>query len=175
MNDKLKGTLRTAWNEPRHFFFWLTSVSLLGFIAIAVSMTAGRISLLTMAEVRVLVTVLAFAALGCFLGVVVGIPCFILAWIPPVRRLFVWLLGRRWLALGCLVTLVALFYAIEDWRGRHAWQSFKREREAKGERFDWAGMAPAPVRKEQNFFETPLWEDLHFVETNGTTGWSDTN
>jgi len=130
---------------------------------------------LTMAEVRVLVTVLAFAALGCFLGVVVGIPCFILAWIPPVRRRFVWLLSRRWLALGCLITLVALFYAIEDWRGRRAWQSFKREQEAKGERFDLAGLAPPVVPKDQNFFETPLWQDLRFVETNGTTVWSDTN
>ncbi len=175
MNDRLRSILHTAWNKPRHFFFWLTMIGLLGFIVIAVCMMAGQTSLLTTAGMHALVTVLAFAALGCILGVAVGIPCFILAWIPPVRRLLVWLLGRRWLALGCLITLVALFYAIEDWRGRHAWQSFKCEREAKGERFDWASLAPPPVPKEQNFFETPLWDDLHFVQTNGTTVWSDTN
>ena len=118
---------------------------------------------------------LAFVALGCILCFVVSIPAFILAWIPPVRRLFSWLLRRRFLVLGCLVTLVALFYAVEDWRGRRAWQNYKREREAKGERFDWASLAPPPVPNDQNFFETPLWNDLHFVETNGVTVWSDTN
>ena len=93
----------------------------------------------------------------------VSVPAFILAWIPPVRRLFSWLLRRRFLVLGCLVTLVALFYAVEDWRGRRAWQNFKREREAKGERFDLASFIPPPVPNDQNFFETPLWTDMHFV------------
>ncbi|MCX6928795.1 MAG: hypothetical protein NT154_37120 [Verrucomicrobia bacterium] len=175
MNDKLKSTLHTAWEEPRHFFFWLTLLGLLGFIAITVGMTVNTPNLSTLAGVRVLVTVLAFAAVGCILGVVVGIPCFILAWIPPVRQRFVWLLRRRWLALACFITLVALFYAIEDWRGRSAWQSFKREQEAKGERFDLVSLAPPVVPRDQNFFETPLWQDLHFVETDGTTVWSDTN
>ena len=176
MNDKLRSTLHTAWEEPRHFFFWLTLLGLLGFVAIAVGMTVNTPNLLlTMAQARVLVTVLAFAALGCILGVVVGIPCFILAWIPPVRRGLASLLWRRWLALACFVTLIALFYAVEDWRGRHAWLSFKREREAKGERFDLTSLAPPAVPNDQNFFETPLWQDLRFVETNGTTVLSDTN
>ena len=100
---------------------------------------------------------LAFVALGCILCFLVSIPAFILAWIPPVRRLFSWLLRRRFLVLGCLVTLVALFYAIEDWRGRQAWQSYKRAWEAKGERFDLASFVPPPVPDDQNFFETPLW------------------
>ena len=60
---------------------------------------------------------LAFVALGCVLCFLVSVPAFILAWIPPVRRLFSWLLRWRFLVLGCLVTLVALFYAVEDWRG----------------------------------------------------------
>jgi hypothetical protein len=105
----------------------------------------------------------------------VSLPAFILAWIPPVRRLFSWLLRRRFLVLGCLVTLVALFYAMEDWRGQRAWQNYKRAWEAKGERFDMASLVPAPVPDDQNFFETPLWSDLHFVQTNGITVWSDTN
>ena len=106
---------------------------------------------------------LAFVALGCILCFLVSIPAFILAWIPPVRRLFSWLLRRRFLVLGCLVTLVALFYAVENWRGRRAWQSYKRAREAKGERFDLASFVPPPVPTDQNFFETPLWNDLRFV------------
>ena len=35
MNDKLRSILHTAWNEPRHFFFWLAMLSICGFAAIA--------------------------------------------------------------------------------------------------------------------------------------------
>ena len=97
MNDKLRSILHTAWNEPRHFFFWLSMLSICGFIA-----AAGGAALTGP------ILFLAFVALGCILCFVVSIPAFILAWIPPVRRLFAWLLGRRFLVLGCLVTLVGL-------------------------------------------------------------------
>jgi hypothetical protein len=167
MNEKLKTILHTAWTEPRHFFFWLGMLSLCGFAAVA-AVAVGP----AMTGPPVL---LAFVALSCIACFVVSIPAFILAWIPPVRRLFSWLLQRRFLVLVCLVTLVALFYTVENWRGRRAWQSFKREREAQGDRFDLASLVPPPVPKEQNFFETPLWNDLHFVETNGAVIWSDTN
>jgi hypothetical protein len=118
---------------------------------------------------------LAFVTLGCILCFAVSVPAFILAWIPPARRLFSRLLQRRFLVLGGLVTLVALFYAVEDWRGRRAWQNYKRTWEAKGERFDLASFVPPPVPNDQNFFETPLWAFLRFVQTNGVTVWSDTN
>ena len=106
----------------------------------------------------------------CFL---LSILAFLLALIPPVRLLLERLLARRFLVLGGLVTLVALFYAVENWRGRRAWQSFRQAHEAKGERFDWTGVVAPPVPSDQNFFETPLWNDLHFVRTNDVTVWSD--
>jgi hypothetical protein len=164
MNDKIRSILHTAWNEPRHFFFWLAMLSICGFAAAAGAAALVGTKLL-----------LAFLALGCALCLAVSVPAFILAWIPSVRRLFSWVLRRRFLVLACLVTLIALFYAVEDWRGRHAWQDYKRTGEAKGERYDWVGMAPPPVPADQNFFETPLWNDLHFVETNRVTTWSWTN
>src|SRR5207249_5543411 len=45
------------------------------------------------------------------------------------RRMF------RGLLFGsvCLATLIALVYAEEDWRGKRAWENFKREWEARGE------------------------------------------
>ncbi len=163
MNERFKSILHTAWNEPRHFLLWLALLSACGLAAAAVlTALTGPVLLL------------AFLALGCGLCFLVCIPAFILAWIPPVRRLFAWLLGRRFWVLGCLVTLVALFYAIENWRGRRAWQDFKREREAKGERFDLASFVPPPVPNDQNFFETPLFSDLHVAETNRIEPfWSD--
>jgi hypothetical protein len=58
------------------------------------------------------------------------------------------------IALG--VVILALFYAEEDWRGKHDWQKFKREWEAKGEKFDIAGVTPPPVPNDQNFALTPI-------------------
>lgn len=156
MNEKLRSILHVAWTEPRHFFFWLAMLSVAGFAAAAVTTALAGPALL-----------LGFIALGCILGFVVSLPAFILAWIPPVRRLLTRLLAWRFLALACVVTLVALFYALEDWRGRRAWQAFKQEREAKGERFNLAEFTPPPVPADQNFFETPLWSDLHFAPTRG--------
>ena len=169
MNDKIRGILHTAWNEPRHFFFWLTMLSLFGFAAI----TAGFVAVNT--SLRGPMLVLAYVTLGCILCFLVSFPAFILAWIPPVRRLFTWLLRWRFLVLGCLVTLVALFYAVEDWRGRRAWLNYRHAWEAKGERFDLASFVPPPVPNDQNFFETPLWSDLHFVQTHGKDVWDDTD
>ncbi|MGO8766287.1 MAG: hypothetical protein ACLQSR_14265 [Limisphaerales bacterium] len=82
--------------------------------------------------------------------------------------LFVWPLAFvRWLcnlinfrrflfACACLATLIALFYAEEDWRGWHDWQKFKHQWEAKGEHFDYASVVPPPVPDDQNFALAPV-------------------
>jgi hypothetical protein len=164
MNEKLKSILHNAWTEPRHFFFWLAVLSLSGFVAVATGTSLRRPGLF-----------LAFLALGFSLCFLVSVAAFILAWIPPLRRMLGLLLARRFLVLAGLVTLIALFYAVENWRGHRAWQSFKHQREAQGEQFDFASLALPAVPPEQNFFETPLWNDLHFARTGDTTIWSDTN
>jgi hypothetical protein len=58
--------------------------------------------------------------------------------------------------LACFATLIALFYAEEDWRGWHAWNQFKHAWEAKGEHFDFASVIPPAVPDEQNFALTPV-------------------
>lgn len=63
------------------------------------------------------------------------------------------------MGLAVLATLIAVFYAEEDWRGRHAWQSCKREFEAKGEMLDWSAYLPPPVPDEQNFFKAPKMQE----------------
>jgi len=72
-----------------------------------------------------------------------------------------WLRGgnnmRRFLfGLACVATLVALVYVEEDWRGRRAWNEFRRQHEATGEKFGSTDYAPAPVRDDQNFALTPV-------------------
>jgi hypothetical protein len=78
----------------------------------------------------------------------------------------VWLGGRwlccwrnlRWLLFGggCVVGLVALFYAEEDLRGWLTWTLSKRAWEAKGDRFTLVGVVPPRVPDEENFALTPI-------------------
>jgi tetratricopeptide (TPR) repeat protein len=78
----------------------------------------------------------------------------------------VWVVGRwllclrnlRWLLLagGCVLGLIALFYAEEDWRGWHTWNRFQRAWEAKGQHFTLAGVVPPKVPDDENFALTPI-------------------
>jgi hypothetical protein len=98
-----------------------------------------------------------FMAWGIFAGgfLVVCLALIYIVW-PLLRWLF-WKHWRRTLfALACLITLIALFYAEENWRGKRAWEKFKHEWEAKGERFDYASVVPPPVPDDQNFAMTPI-------------------
>jgi hypothetical protein len=63
------------------------------------------------------------------------------------------------LALG-LVTLLALFYAEENWRGERAWANCQRELAATGVELDWQKFAPPTVPDEQNFASTPFLAPL---------------
>ncbi|HEV2330482.1 MAG TPA: hypothetical protein VGY56_16995 [Verrucomicrobiae bacterium] len=70
-----------------------------------------------------------------------------------------WRIVRRMLiALAVLVTLVAVCVTEEDWRGKRAWESYKREMAAKGEKFDWQAFVPPTVPDDQNFFEAPIFK-----------------
>jgi hypothetical protein len=155
MNAKLQSALNRVWNEPRGFFFSLAFAGALGWI------TAGALSAGAGLNIP-----LFLVAVCSILGVLVALPAFILAWIPPIRRLLSWLLGRRFTLAACVAVLVALFYAVEDFRGWRAWKEVQRDAEAHGERLDLASIIPPNVPKEQNFFETPLWEDLRREATN---------
>ena len=73
---------------------------------------------------------------------------------------------RRWLfVLACLATLIGLFYAVENWRGKRAWEKCRRELEAKGEVLDWNAYIPAPVPDEQNIFKAPKMTEWFVKES----------
>ena len=65
------------------------------------------------------------------------------------------------LALLALVLLVALFYAVENIRGRLAWQRYKHECAAKGEDIeDWQSLIPPPIPDGDNVAMVPIIQDL---------------
>ncbi len=70
-----------------------------------------------------------------------------------LKKLFRWTL----FILAALTTLGALFFAEEDWRGSRAWSHYKREMEAKGERFDAARLIPPKIGDGQNLAMIPFF------------------
>jgi len=82
-----------------------------------------------------------------------------------VRRM---LIGAAW-----LVTLVALFYAEEDWRGWHAWNQYRQQLEAQGVQLDYRAFVPKPVPDDQNFAAIPFVESWFLERTNTDRRWSD--
>ena len=69
-------------------------------------------------------------------------------------------LRRVLLVLASLITLIALFYAVEGLRGMRVWRKTKADLEAKGEHFDWKSLAPPAVPDAENFAMTPLLAPL---------------
>jgi hypothetical protein len=75
-----------------------------------------------------------------------------------IRWLCCWRNFKRFFfGCACFATLIALFYAEEDWRGKHDWEKYKHEWEAKGEKFDFNDFIPPPVPDDQNFAMAPIW------------------
>ena len=154
MSESKPSFWHNAWNEPRRFFAWLALFSLVGAVIGYVIFASTDVT--TQPSNPWIGKLLIYATAICLALFLLSISCFVLAWIPPLRRLMTWLLQRRFYALACLATLVALFYAEENWRGKRAWDNYRQEWEAKGERFDFASIVPPPVPAEQNFALTPI-------------------
>jgi len=138
MNEEPKSIWKKSWTGWRGF---LLSSMVAFAVVMAIGWLAGADAGLTLSIAEILIVVSLVLVLG------VG--------------LFRWLFCRRnvnrtLFGLACLITLIALFYAEEDWRGWHAWNKFKHEWEAKGEKFDFASVVPPPVPDDQNFALTPV-------------------
>src|SRR5882672_1979717 len=87
------------------------------------------------------------------------------------RSLLTWRVQRRMLITAAwLATLIALFYGEENWRGRRAWNKYRREIEAHGGQLDFKAFTPKAVPDDQNFAATPFvksWFDkATFKENN---------
>jgi hypothetical protein len=74
----------------------------------------------------------------------------------------------------CLATLIALFYAVENWRGRHAFLKHKQTLEAKGQSLEWQAFVPPAIPDEQNLAMTPLLKGLlDYQRTSHGVVWGD--
>ncbi len=80
-------------------------------------------------------------------------------------------LRRAVFVMAALFTLGALLIAEENWRGGRAWRSYKREMEAKGERFEPARLIPPKVPDDENFAACPVLINA-YANTAATPGWS---
>jgi hypothetical protein len=56
---------------------------------------------------------------------------------------------------ACLLTLIAIFYTEENWRGKRAWKSCRKQLEARGVDLNWKTRIPPLVPEDQNIFKAP--------------------
>lgn len=88
-------------------------------------------------------------------------------------------LGRLLIAAVVLVTFGALFFAEEGWRGKRAWEKYRRDAEARGVVMDMAKFIPPPVPDDQNFAMTPFLAPIYDMNPEplkpGQSRWRDTN
>ncbi len=146
MNEQPKGIWKKPWKGPRALFLWFVLLTCSVFVVV---FCMGW--LLSSNSPRMMDLVMPALAMALVLALIVMLVS------PFVHWLFCWCNLRRVLfGVACLLTLVALFYAEEELRGKWAWEKFKHEWEAKGEHFDLASLAPAPVPDDQNFAMAPV-------------------
>ena len=110
--------------------------------------------------------------------VVAIVVTFLASLLPTFQRFDAWLFSRRvmrklLIAAAWLVTVAALFYAEEDWRGRRAWNHYRQQLEAQGVQFDCRAFIPKPVPDDQNFATTPFVESWFLERTNFQQRWAD--
>jgi len=148
MNEEPKSIWKKPWTGLHWLRAWLIVVVATFFIVLIVTLfiPGGPRHFSDWWPVLVFMLLVSVVVATVFVGLLTFIRCFF-CWRNFKRLLF---------GSACLATLIALFYAEEDWRGWHAWNKFKHEWEAKGEHFDFASMVPPPVPDDQNFALTPI-------------------
>lgn len=147
-----KGLWKQLWDDPLYFSCVSMLVSIVGLVAGDLVLSNQNNSYLHhhLHRTEAVITIV------LILGVVFGLLGTFLSFIDPIRRLLARILVRRFFWLACMLTLIALVYAEEDWRGWYALRQYQHQWEAKGANFDFAQIIPAPVPDDQNFALTPI-------------------
>lgn len=153
MEEQTKSFWWKFWGKPVRFFLCATAISVAGWF------TFGRYSD-PVFHGPDWVNFRMFALTGGFLlAAILSMLGLILSAIPWTRPAMSWALRRWFFCVAALATLIALFYAEEDWRGKRAWEQSKRDLEAKGFEMDWSKHISEPVPGDQNFFKAPNMQE----------------
>jgi hypothetical protein len=156
MNNEPKSLWTKLVEQPYRFFLWLALATLVVLaLCVVVELLSSGFELSP--GMRAVAVFFFTGLVGAFL---IGFFGFFLALIPPLKPLFRWIVRRSVFLAVCLVTLVALAYAVENWRGKRAWESFKREAATRGETMDVQSVIPPTVPEEQNIVAAPLFQPL---------------
>src|SRR2546423_191331 len=149
MDDKIPSTLKRPWNTPGRILGWfvLLMVSAFAVICGTALLSDGHLRSSDLIRYGVPVSfALAIAALFAF---------WFFRWVRSWRNF------RRFLFVAaCLVTLILLAYAEENWRGKRAWEQHRQYWEAQGEKFNLAAFVPPQVPEDKNFALAPLLRPL---------------
>lgn len=160
MEEQTKSFWWKFWGRPLRFFTWATAISVFGCIAAGYYFDHVHRGP-DWSNFRMEVVSGGFLA-----SAVLSLLGLILSAIPWTRFAMSWALRRWFFCAAAVVTLIALFYAEEDWRGKRAWEQTKRDLDAKGFVLDWDKYIPPPVPDDQNFFKAPKMQEW-FVTTPG--------
>ncbi len=156
MSNESKSTWTKFVERPRRFFLTLALTTI---VLLALCFGTG-ILLRHVNPSPGLRSVAAFLLVALTFGFVIGFFGFFLALIPSLQPLFRWVVRRSVFLAACLITLVAVFYAEENWRGKHAWENFKREAQSRGESMEIKDIIPPAVPDDQNVAATPLFKPI---------------
>ena len=85
---------------------------------------------------------------------------FLLSLLPRPQRFLAWvtswrIMRRCLITLAWIITIIALFYGEEDWRGRRAWNNYRNELVAQGVPVDFKTFIPKAVPDSENFAANP--------------------
>jgi hypothetical protein len=152
MDEATKSNWSNIWGRPRRFFLWATLFSVFGWFASGFILEhVHRESNWSNKYFIIPVLFFAFSVLA-----LVGLT---LSAIPRTRGWMSWVLRRGVFCGAALVTLIALFYAEENWRGQRALDRAKQEQAAKGIVLDWDKYIPPAVPDDQNVFKAPKMQE----------------
>ena len=151
MNEEPKSIWKKSWTGWNWLWAWLivAAATFLVFLAVSFFLPGGLRHLSDCFLASLFLSSISTIIAAIF----VGLWCSIRWMFSPKN------LRRSLFAVACLITLIALIYAEEDWRGWHAWNKFKHQWEAKGEKFDWQSILPPAVADDQNFAMAPIWAE----------------
>lgn len=145
MSEKPKSIWKKSWTGWRGLLLWFAALFVAVFFLILLFSEASRLEPHVGKSVSIaFISAFFFSAGGILMALF-------------IRWLCCWKNFRHLLfGLACLITLIALLYAEEDWRGWHAWETYKHKLEAKGEKINFKDFVPPPVPDDENFALTPI-------------------